>query len=60
MLYSTQNKLLIVGGADFSEDLFYNLYEKEIPIIAADGGANFLADQSILPELIIGDLDSVE
>ena len=60
MLYSTQNKLLIVGGADFSEDLFYNLYEKEIPIIAADGGANFLADQSISPELIIGDLDSVE
>jgi thiamine pyrophosphokinase len=60
MLYSTQNKLLIVGGADFSEDLFYNLYEREIPIIAADGGANFLADQSILPELIIGDLDSVE
>ena len=60
MLYSTQNKLLVVGGADFSEDLFYNLYEKEIPIIAADGGANFLADQSILPELIIGDLDSVE
>ena len=60
MLYSTQNRLLIVGGADFSEDLFYNLYEKEIPIIAADGGANFLADQSILPELIIGDLDSVE
>ena len=60
MLYSTQNKLLIVGGADFSEDLFYNLYEKEIPIIAADGGANFLSDQSILPELIIGDLDSVE
>ena len=60
MLYSTQNKLMIVGGADFSEDLFKYVYDVEIPIIAADGGANFLADHNIIPELIIGDLDSIE
>jgi thiamine pyrophosphokinase len=60
MLYSTQNKLMIVGGADFSEDLFQYVYDAEIPIVAADGGANFLADHNIIPELIIGDLDSVE
>lgn len=60
MLYSTQNKLMIVGGADFSEDLFQYVYDVEIPIVAADGGANFLADHNIIPELIIGDLDSVE
>jgi thiamine pyrophosphokinase len=59
MLYSTQDKLMIVGGSDFSEELFYDVYDKESPIIAADGGANFLADQSISPDLIIGDLDSV-
>ena len=51
---------MIVGGADFSEDLFQYVYDVEIPIIAADGGANFLADHNIIPELIIGDLDSVE
>tara|TARA_B100000579_G_scaffold266774_1_gene220033 strand:- start:151 stop:852 length:702 start_codon:yes stop_codon:yes gene_type:complete len=59
MLYSTSDKLLIVGGADFSEDLFEEVYDNGTPIIAADGGANFLADRNISPELIIGDLDSI-
>ena len=59
MLYSTSDKLLIVGGADFSEDLFEEVYDNGTPIVAADGGANFLADCNISPELIIGDLDSI-
>ena len=59
MLYSTSDKLLIVGGANFSEDLFEAVYNNGTPIIAADGGANFLADRNISPELIIGDLDSI-
>ena len=59
MLYSSPDKILIVGGADFSEDLFQDVYDNAIPIIAADGGANFLADHNIFPELIIGDLDSL-
>ena len=59
MYYSTQKKLLIVGGADFSEDLFKEVYDNEIPIIAADGGVNFLTEKNISPELVIGDLDSV-
>ena len=59
MLYSTPDKILIVGGADFSEDLFQDVYDNAIPIIAADGGANYLADHNIFPELIIGDLDSL-
>ena len=37
MLYSTLDKILIVGGADFSEDLFQDIYDNTIPIIAADG-----------------------
>jgi len=48
-----------VGGADFSDDLFKEVYDKELPIIAADGGANFLAENNIYPELVMGDLDSV-
>ena len=59
MYYSTPKKLIIVGGADFSDDLFKEVYDKEIPIIAADGGANFLAENNIYPELVMGDLDSV-
>ena len=59
MYYSTQKKLLIVGGADFSEELFNEVYDNEIPIIAADGGVNFLTEKNISPELVIGDLDSV-
>ena len=59
MLYSTPNKLLVVGGADFSEGLFQEVYDSKIPIIAADGGANILAEYNISPELIIGDLDSL-
>ena len=59
MHYSTQKKLLIVGGADFSEELFKEVYDNEIPIIAADGGVNFLTEKNISPELVIGDLDSI-
>ena len=59
MYYSTQKKLLIVGGADFSEELFKEVYDNEIPIIAADGGVNFLTEKNISFELVIGDLDSV-
>ena len=59
MYYSTPKKLLIVGGADFSEDLFKEVYDNEIPIIAADGGANFLTEKNISPELVMGDLDSI-
>ena len=58
MYYSTQKKLLIVGGADFSADLFKEVYDNETPIIAADGGVNFLSEQNISPELVMGDLDS--
>ena len=48
-----------MGGADFSDDLFKEVYDSELPIIAADGGANFLAENNIYPELVMGDLDSV-
>ena len=47
MYYSTQKKLLIVGGADFSADLFKEVYDNETPIIAADGGVNFLTEKNI-------------
>ena len=58
MYYSTQKKLLIVGGANFSADLFEEVYDNGTPVIAADGGVNFLSERNISPELVMGDLDS--
>ena len=52
MYYSTPKKLIIVGGSDFSDDLFKEVYDNELPIIAADGGANFLAENNIYPCLL--------
>lgn len=35
-------------------------FGKDIPIIAADGAANYLIKQNIKPQVIIGDLDSLD
>lgn len=37
-----------------------DFFTKEIPIIAADGAANKLADIGITPSIVIGDLDSIQ
>ena len=47
-----------MGGANFSEDLFEEVYDNGTPVIAADGGVNFLSERNISPELVMGDLDS--
>jgi len=36
-----------------------NFFPKNLPIFAADGAANQLIQMGIIPELVIGDLDSV-
>lgn len=36
------------------------LFEKNMPIIAADGSANALMRMGVRPHLVIGDLDSIE
>ena len=33
---------------------------RDIPIIAADGAANQLIDKKVVPDYIIGDLDSID
>ena len=51
--------VLLVGGGTVAWDLFSPLSRQEYPVIAVDGGANPLMDKGIVPDLVIGDMDSV-
>jgi len=53
-------KVLLIGnGEKPSVSNIKNIARKSDVIIAADGGANILAKTNIIPDLIIGDLDSI-
>jgi thiamine pyrophosphokinase len=52
--------VILVGPADFDFGLFQMLSDNGFAIIAADGGANRLYNKNIMPDAIIGDLDSLE
>lgn len=51
--------VLLVGGGNVALELFEPLRQQGYPIIAVDGGANPLISKGIVPDLVIGDLDSV-
>lgn len=51
--------LVVVGGGAVDIELLQNLHVLGLPIVAADGGASSCADANILPDAIIGDLDSI-
>jgi len=55
-----EKTLLLVGGGDLNWPLLSSLLDKDLPLVAADGGANALADNGVTPEMIIGDLDSLD
>ena len=50
--------VILVGGGEVDESLLWQF--SHLPIIAADGGANFLRQMSLLPVAVIGDLDSIK
>lgn len=50
--------VVLVGGGEL--DLTFLQGMSHLPIVAADGGANQLRKHEIVPEAIVGDLDSVE
>lgn len=52
--------IIISNGSVLKSDLFYKLYDKDDFIICADGGLNYLDKINIKPNLIVGDLDSVD
>lgn len=49
--------VIVLNGTLPSVDLFLSL--ADLPVIAADGAANTLLERHIIPEFIVGDLDSV-
>jgi len=51
--------LLLVGGGNVNWPVLLSLLDKGLPLVAVDGGANTLVDHGITPDLVIGDLDSI-
>lgn len=57
-----RHTLIVVRGYDYKEDLLaLRAYIKEVRpvLVAVDGGADALLDLGLVPDLIIGDMDSV-
>lgn len=52
--------LVIVGGGAVDEAVLRTLVEDGASVIAADGGADGCARAGIVPEAILGDMDSLE
>jgi len=52
--------LVIVGGGNLDAELLRGLHASGAHLVGADGGADQIAAAGLMPELIVGDLDSLE
>ncbi len=53
-------RLIIVAGGEFiTPESFFSNYQETDIVIAADSGYNFLSKIDVIPNILIGDLDSV-
>ena len=52
--------LVIVGGGDVDADLLLRLHREGAALVGADGGADVIASYGLVPDAIVGDLDSLE
>ncbi len=53
--------LLVLGGKkDSSQEFYVSKINKADYLVAVDSGANLLYELKILPDLLIGDMDSIE
>ncbi|AMP93391.1 thiamine diphosphokinase [Legionella pneumophila] len=55
--FKDYRSILCLNGDLPAPSFFHN---KRLPVIAADGAANVLCNQGIFPDLITGDLDSIQ
>jgi thiamine pyrophosphokinase len=55
---SKYRSILCASGELPDESFFQNEVAKNLPIIAIDGAVNYLVPKKIIPDLVIGDLDS--
>ncbi len=58
-IFSYDRPLVIVGGGEVDTALLWRFRREGAAIIAADGGANICAEKRIMPDAIIGDMDSI-
>jgi len=58
-MFSYNVPVVLLGGGDCAHDVLLQLLRQSSPLIVADGGARHLEQTAIVPELIIGDLDSL-
>jgi thiamine pyrophosphokinase len=55
--------VFVVSGGDIGDPVFFRKQVKNVApkaVICADGGARHLDDSGIIPELIVGDMDSLD
>ena len=52
--------LAIVGGGTVDSALLHDLAGRGVALVGADGGGNTIGAAGLLPEAILGDLDSLE
>ena len=57
---SNAQHTILIGTGNVDIDQFLSIYKEGQTLIAADGGANHLKNLNIIPDKIIGDLDSLE
>ena len=59
VIVHSDGPIIVVGAGDVSaEDLDYVVQSRH-PVVAADGGARLCLEAGVLPEAVIGDLDSL-
>lgn len=56
---TTRSTTIVVGGGLIEETHFKHALEQGWPVIAADGGADAVLAAGHVPDLVIGDLDSI-
>ena len=52
--------IIIASGNSIKKEIFNELYMENDFIICADGGLNYIDSLHIMPDLIVGDFDSVD
>jgi len=52
--------LAIIGGGTVDSALLHELAARQVALVGADGGGNALEQAGLVPEAILGDLDSLE
>lgn len=57
--FHAENPVLLLGGASLDFAAFRAVYDRSALLIAADGGANHLLGSGLVPDAVVGDLDSL-